>query len=97
MLVLRQTWGSGTDQQMWQGQEPGIPQKASLPREARSDSREGNELGWQGARRWYKEAGGAMGEWLGQLNPNTLDSDSPHLGNSTDYLGVLLSCAQILS
>ncbi|MGE9641683.1 hypothetical protein ACQP3J_32110, partial [Escherichia coli] len=58
--------------------------------------REGNELGWQGPRRWYKEVGSWV-EQQGQLNPNTLDSDSSYLGNFIDYLGVLLSCAQIFS
>lgn len=51
VFVLWQTLGSGTDQQVWQGQQglsevPSVPQKASQPREARLEkemSRQGTE------------------------------------------------------
>lgn len=64
--------------------EPSTPQKASLPREARSGLRE----------KEMNPVGGARGDgtremrlWvepLGQLSPNMLDSDSSYVGNSTD-------------
>lgn len=94
-----QTLGSRTDQQVCRGQEglsevPSIPQKASQPREARLE-RGGNELGWQGGRRWHKR-GGVVGRAVRQAQPKTLDSDSSYLDNSTDYLGILLSWAKYL-
>lgn len=55
VFVLWQTSGNRTGQQVWWGQEglseePGVPQKASLPREARSDLRE-KEMNWVGRAR----------------------------------------------
>lgn len=72
---------SGTDQQVWWGQEglsevPSTAQKASQPREARLE-REGSELAWQGVRRWHKR-GRVLGRAARPAQPNTLDSDSSH-------------------